>query len=147
LFLIIIFSQILKLFCGTSPNGNLCILLQSPNQNICTHTRHLTNIEPWEEDEQRGHQCRRPATRGEGRGETRCNDTKTQWQRDERDDKRQDAVQRHGVAMQWDGMRDNKGQRDIATTNQRNKWTDEQTNKAGGTWGDDVARGEDVTQG
>ena len=56
LFLIIIFSQILKLFCGTSPNGNLRILLQSPNQNICTHTRHLTNIE---EDERRGHRAMR----------------------------------------------------------------------------------------
>ena len=46
------------------------------------------------------------------------------------------------VAWQWEGigMLDDKGQRDNATTNQMNKPTDERTNNAGATWGDDVAR-------
>ncbi len=38
-------SQILKLFCGTSPNKNLRICLQSLNKNICTHACHQIDIE------------------------------------------------------------------------------------------------------
>ena len=53
---------------------------------------------------------------------------------DEMDDERRDVAQRRGAATRRDGMRCNsKGQRDDATTNQRNKQTDEQTNKVGAT--------------
>ena len=52
------------------------------------------------------------------------------------------------MAWQSDGTgRDDKGQRDDATTNQTYKRTDERSNKAGATGGDNAARGEDVTRG
>ncbi len=37
-------SQILKLFCGMSQNGNIRICLQSLNKNICTHAHHQIGI-------------------------------------------------------------------------------------------------------
>jgi hypothetical protein len=42
--------------------------------------------------------------------------------------------------MRGDWALDDKGQRDNTTTNQTNKQTDERTNKAGATRGDDAAR-------
>jgi hypothetical protein len=71
-----------------------------------------------------------------------CNNVTTQRHDDNETDGKSDVVRR------WYGMgHDDKGHRDDTTTNQRNKTTGQTNKKAGATWGDDAANGEDATQG
>ena len=116
----------------TSPN-NLRIRLQSPNQNICTHTRHLTNIEPcspikpWKMS--KGGPWRwHHAERRVGRGETRRGNA-TAWQRWDEDERWDAATRWHGNARGL-GCSTTRGRETTQQPTKRtNQWTNKQTTR------------------
>jgi hypothetical protein len=69
---------------------------------------------------------------GTRRDETRRHDDSTTTRRERQRETRCSATTWHGMATQWDGKRDNKGQRDNATTNQPNNQTNRRMNKQSG---------------